>query len=142
MGKLGRPRLFKSTDELWDLFDSYREITKMSPRRKMVFKGKDGTKDYEELETPLTIEGFKNYARRRVGCVEQYLQNNDNLYPDFISISRAIKDEIRQDQIEGGMVGQYNPSITARLNSLTEKQEIKQEVTSNQLEVVVKRMDK
>ena len=25
------------------------------------------------------------------------------------------------DQIEGGMVGQYNPSITQRLNNLTER---------------------
>ena len=28
--------------------------------------------------------------------------------------------EIRKDQIEGGMVGQYNPSITQRLNALKE----------------------
>jgi hypothetical protein len=31
---------------------------------------------------------------------------------------------IRQDQIEGGMVGQFNPSITQRLNSLTEKTDV------------------
>jgi hypothetical protein len=31
---------------------------------------------------------------------------------------------IRQDQIEGGMVGQYNPSITQRLNGLTEKTDV------------------
>ena len=28
---------------------------------------------------------------------------------------------MRQDQIEGGMAGMYNPSITQRLNSLVEK---------------------
>jgi hypothetical protein len=35
-----------------------------------------------------------------------------------------IKREIRNDQISGGMVGQYNPSITQRLNNLTEKSDI------------------
>ena len=39
----------------------------------------------------------------------------------------GIKKAIRRDQIEGGMVGQYNPSITQRLNNLTEKTD----VTSN-----------
>ena len=33
-------------------------------------------------------------------------------------------DEIRQDQIEGGMSGIYNPSITQRLNGLTDKSEV------------------
>jgi len=31
---------------------------------------------------------------------------------------------IRQDQISGGMVGQYNPSITQRLNGLVEKSQV------------------
>ena len=35
-----------------------------------------------------------------------------------------IEDEIRTDQIEGGMVGQFNPSITQRLNGLTEKTDV------------------
>jgi hypothetical protein len=38
-------------------------------------------------------------------------------------ICSYIKREIRTDQINGGMVGQYNASITQRLNGLTEKTE-------------------
>ena len=34
-----------------------------------------------------------------------------------------IREVIRRDQIEGGMVGQYNPSITQRLNGLKEQTE-------------------
>jgi hypothetical protein len=37
---------------------------------------------------------------------------------------------IRNDQIDGGMVGQYNSSITQRLNGLVEKTENKNENTN------------
>ena len=45
-------------------------------------------------------------------------------YEAYVSICSHIKEEIRQDQIEGGMVGQFNPSITQRLNGLTEKTDV------------------
>jgi hypothetical protein len=51
------------------------------------------------------------------------------LYDDYMTICSRIKEQIRQDQIEGGMVGQYNPSITQRLNNLTDKQEHKVNIT-------------
>ncbi len=41
-----------------------------------------------------------------------------------MNICSRIKRAIRQDQIEGGMVGQFNPSITQRLNGLTEKTDV------------------
>jgi hypothetical protein len=47
----------------------------------------------------------------------------DNAYEQFLPICSYIKREIRTDQINGGMVGQYNASITQRLNGLTEKTE-------------------
>mgnify|MGYP003656027909 CR=1 FL=1 len=42
-------------------------------------------------------------------------------YKDFYTVCSRIRKEIREDQITGGMVGQYNPSITQRLNSLKEQ---------------------
>jgi hypothetical protein len=89
----------------------------------MVFVGRDGVRDYEELETPLTMEGFRNYARKNVGCVHDYFANTNEAYTNYSNICRAIMEEVRQDQIEGGMVGQYNPSITQRLNGLADKKE-------------------
>ena len=38
-------------------------------------------------------------------------------------LSVAIKKEIRDNQIIGGMLGVYNANITARLNNLVEKTE-------------------
>jgi hypothetical protein len=47
----------------------------------------------------------------------------DNRYSNYIAICSRIRKSIRKDQIEGGMVGQYNPSITQRLNGLKEQTE-------------------
>jgi hypothetical protein len=43
------------------------------------------------------------------------------MYEQYLPICRVIRQMIRQDQIEGGMAGIYNPSITQRLNGLVEK---------------------
>jgi DNA polymerase II small subunit/DNA polymerase delta subunit B len=53
--------------------------------------------------------------------LSDYFENKDNRYSAFIRICSRIKRGIKNDQITGGMVGQYNPSITQRLNNLTER---------------------
>ena len=120
---MAKHKYIETPEKMWEYFTAYAHHVKSNPRKKMVFVGKDGQRDYELLEVPLTFEGFKSYCRSVIGEVEQYFTNQDSLYNDYIGICRAIKDEIRRDQIEGGMVGQYNPSITQRLNGLTEKTE-------------------
>jgi hypothetical protein len=78
---------------------------------------------YREKEKPLTMEGFNNYVFDMgiIHGLDNYFANSRGRYKKFSSICRAIKEQIRQDQIEGGMAGMYNPSITQRLNNLVEK---------------------
>jgi len=128
---MGRYKLIADSLEMWSLFERYRDETKKNPRKKMVFGGKDFSSDYELLERPLTLEGFENWCSDQ-GIIEDlghYFSNTDKRYNDFCTICSRIRKTIRQDQIEGGMVGQYNPSITQRLNGLIEKSqvEVKQE---------------
>jgi len=128
---MGRYKLIADSLEMWSLFERYRDETKKNPRKKMVFGGKDFSSDYELLERPLTLEGFENWCSDQ-GIIEDlghYFANTDKKYSDFFTICSRIRKTIRQDQIEGGMVGQYNPSITQRLNGLIEKSqvEVKQE---------------
>ena len=125
----GHPRNVETPERMWELFCEYAAHTKRNPRKKMVFVGKDGQKEYEELEVPLTMEGFQNYCEDVVGTVHQYFSNQEGMYHEYLDICSRIRREIRQDQIAGGMVGQYNASITQRLNGLTEKQELKHEGT-------------
>jgi hypothetical protein len=78
----------------------------------------------EPLEVPLTLEGFEIWTLNKFGFhIEQYFKNVEKRYEEFVPICTHIRKEIRRDQIEGGMVGQYNASITQRLNGLTEKVE-------------------
>jgi hypothetical protein len=117
------PRNVETPERMWELFLDYEKQTKSNPRYKTQFVGRDGDMVKEPLERPLTYEGFKNYCYDIVGVVEQYFKNQDNFYDAYIHICMRVRERIRQDQIEGGMVGQYNPSITQRLNGLVEKQE-------------------
>jgi hypothetical protein len=121
---MAKHKYIETPEKMWELFEQYRAKTKSNPRKKMVFVGKDGNKDYELLETPLTFEGFYNYCYDTIGCIDQYFENRDERYTDYVAICSRIKREIREDQITGGMVGQYNPSITQRLNGLVDKKEI------------------
>jgi len=73
---------------------------------------------------PLTYEGFKVFMYNNVGVIHQYFDNQDGLYDDFMEVCSHIKDEIRANQIQGGLLGYFNPSITQRLNGLSDKQEV------------------
>ena len=129
--KAGHSKYIETPEILWGHFEAYAKWTKANPRRKHVFVGKDGNSDFECLERPLTLEGFENYCADN-GIIQDlghYFANTDNKYEEYCTICSRIKRAIRQDQIEGGMVGQYNASITQRLNNLVDKQEqtVKQE---------------
>jgi hypothetical protein len=120
---MAKHKYIETPEKMWELFLEYAKEVKENPRKKHTFVGKDGNSEYELLERPLTLEGFKCYCYDLIGCVEQYFTNQDNAYTEYLGICSRIKENIRRDQIEGGMVGQYNPSITQRLNGLADKLE-------------------
>jgi len=120
---MGKNKYIETPDKLWDIFKEYRDYVKSRPRTNHVFVGKDGNDARQELERPLTMEGFRVYCFENHSCVKHYFDNTDNRYEEYSTICSYIKDIIRQDQIEGGMVGQYNASITQRLNNLVDKQQ-------------------
>jgi hypothetical protein len=125
---MGRFKLIESPDKLWKLFQEYKEDTKKDPIRVHDFVGKDGVSVYRERDRPLTMEGFENYVAdidEMPMDLGDYFANKGGAYDDFSTICSRIRRAIRQDQIEGGMAGIYNPSITQRLNGLTDKSETK-----------------
>lgn len=117
---MAKHKYIETPEKLYELFEEYkkslkpREIQKATPR---------GVVSEFHLP-PLTIEGFKTFCWKYHSDINRYLYNVDNEYSEYVSICSRIKDEIRQDQIEGGMIGQFNPSITQRLNGLTEKTDV------------------
>ena len=129
MAKVGRPRNLDSPEQLYELFIKYKEDVKANPRIKSVFGGKEFEERAEPLERPLTMEGFEIFCWNIVGEVEDYFLNRDKRYSEYTAICSHIRKEIRRDQIEGGMVGQYNPSITQRLNNLKEQTESESKIS-------------
>jgi len=131
---MARPKgtkYIETPEKMWELFEAYRKEVKDNPRVTYDFVGRDGNEVAKRLEVPLTIEGFYEYVCSREDTkfdtgfpdLSDYFENKDERYTDYIRICSRIKRNIRQDQIEGGMVGQYNPSITQRLNNLVDRQQ-------------------
>jgi hypothetical protein len=98
---------------------------KDNPIKVQDYVGKDGDVVYREKEKPLTMVGFQNYLddNEVITDVTDYFENKQGRYAEFIRICSRIRRNIQDDQISGGMVGIYNPSITQRLNNLVEKVE-------------------
>jgi len=122
--KRGRKKAIETPAIMWDLFKQYAKETKDNPRIQYDYVGRNGDKVAKPLEVPLTMCGFELFVADNstvdIIRIEQYFSNYEKRYTEFVGICRAIRAAIRKDQIEGGMVGQYNPSITQRLNSLHE----------------------
>jgi hypothetical protein len=129
---------------MWQYFVNYKKLVKETPIIIKDWVGKDADQVYREKEKPLTMVGFQNYLddQNIITDVTDYFENKDNRYADFVRICSRIKRNIQEDQISGGMVGIYNPSITQRLNGLTDNvdlttkgKEIQQSPTTIQVEI-------
>jgi len=126
---MARPKGTKNIETpeiMWELFEAYKAHIKDNPILVHDFVGKDGDSVERRKERPLTIEGFELYCMDKgiIGDLSHYFANTDQRYTDYVTICSRIRKTVREDQIAGGMAGIYNPSITQRLNGLTDKSEV------------------
>jgi len=123
---MGVHKAFDSPDQLWDCFEKYKKETKKKPVLKHDFVGKNAEEVYRKLEAPLTLAGFECwlFEHNIITDLGDYMANTEGRYSEFGTICTQVKRAIRNDQIRGGMAGIYNPSITQRLNGLTDKREL------------------
>jgi len=125
---MGKHKYIESPEKLLEMFNEFKKFTKDNPRYKYQLCQRTAEMVKEPLEVPLTFEGFKVYCyNTHKITIHHYFTNPEGAYEDYRNICTHIKEEIRQDQIQGGMVGQYNPSITQRLNGLVEKTQVEQD---------------
>lgn len=124
----GKKKYIPNPDRMWELFQDYKnEIENSEKWVKFQYVGKDGKRVEDKITPPLTTEGFENYVAslKIINDLGDYFSNKNGKYSEFSTICSRIRKEIRQNHIEGGMLGLYNPSITQRLNGLTDKRENK-----------------
>jgi hypothetical protein len=115
----------ETPEKMWELFLAYKDEVKSNPITVKDWVGKDANPVFREKERPLSIDGFECwcYDNGIINDLSNYFANSDNRYSDYSTICQRIRKAVRNDQIEGGMAGIYNPSITQRLNNLVEKTE-------------------
>jgi len=117
---MAKHKYIETPEKLYELFEEYKKNLKPREIQKATATGVKS----EFHKPPLTMEGFEVYGYSTGVTLSNYFENKHDAYNDYYAICLRIKKEIRQDQIEGGMVGQFNPSITQRLNGLTEKTDV------------------
>lgn len=118
---MAKPKYIKTPEAMFLLFTDYKFSVKINPIIVVDWVGGMAKKVNRQKERPLTMEGFENFCYKKGVTINHYFTNANKVYDVYCGICSRIKMEIRQDQIEGGMAGIYNPSITQRLNSLVDK---------------------
>jgi hypothetical protein len=106
---MAKPRSFETPEELLGAFEEYKQDLKKQESEwvKVYFVGKNSERIKELQKLPYIFEGFKRF------CAKEYAP-----------VCSQVKDEIREDQIIGGMLGFFNSSIPQQLNGLSDKREV------------------
>ena len=117
---MAKHKYIETPEKLYQLFEEYKKNLKPREIQKATATGVKS----EWHTPPLTMEGFEIFGYTKGVTLEHYFRNENGSYDAYCTICSIIRKEIRNDQIEGGMVGQFNPSITQRLNGLTEKTDV------------------
>jgi hypothetical protein len=122
---MSKVKYINSPKKLAELFNLYKDYAKNNPILIHDYVGHSALEVSRKKERPLTIEGFEVYCHTNgiIADLGDYFKNKDGRYEEYAPICKAIKNAIRCDQIEGGMVGIFSASITQRLNNLKEQTE-------------------
>lgn len=122
---MGKNKSIETPERLWELFLAYKDHVKNSPIIVKDWVGGMGKEVDREKAIPLSWDGFELYVMEQ-GVINypdlsEYAEGKNESYKDYFPLCRAIKKYCRVDQINGGMVGIYNPSVTQRLTGLVDK---------------------
>jgi hypothetical protein len=120
---LAKHKYIQNPEQLLQLWDEYKsqvgfdEIEQATPKGEIVTL---------QIKRPYLKSGFIAFVYRKLGFhISQYLDNQDKAYQEYLGVITCIKNEWETDQISGTLTGRYKaPNLTARLNNLTDKQEV------------------
>ena len=125
----GRKKLFESTPEgLQNFLDLCNEYFNITDKRKWIKKdfiksGQDAGKIIDiECDTPYTVEGLCQHLQIDSRTFRNY-ESNEN-YKDFFPIFSYVRDRIKNQLNEGGLLNAFNPMLVARINQIKDSQDI------------------
>ena len=118
--KRGRPPKFKTAKELAKAFEDYKAFIDDHPCEIVtIFKGEEYVR---QVPHPYTLCGFMVFCE--LGEWKDFARYTKGRGEDFSTLISRIETEVREHQVTGGMTGQYNSNLTARLNGLTDKKDV------------------
>lgn len=121
---MSRPYKYKTPEQLRNAAQGYFEWCDKNPIRgaRNVHNRKDGKVTGDELlPRPYTFEGLSLHIG--INDYAQFVRDNQER-DGFKDVFDYIRNTIRDNQICGGMVGIYNPNLTARLNGIAEQMQV------------------
>ena len=139
--KIGRPAKFPTAEDLWrealayfDWCDENPITTNNKRKKSRSDTSESQSMEQEPVSRPYTLDGlclwcniltpwatFKRDCGRRADA------------EDFAIVINACEQCVRDQQVTGAMIGLYSERLTARLNGITDKQEL--EVNSRQTNI-------
>ena len=127
--KHGREKAIKTPKELWDLACDYFQWCDENPlySYEPIKSGKNAGKLLPfPLGRPYTWSGLDDYLYSKgvIKSLDQYKENRDDRYKDFVDIITRIEKIIYTQKFEGASVGIFNSNIIARDLGLTDKKEL------------------
>lgn len=114
--KVGRPRAY-TPEALEAKFEEYVEWAKKHPLS--INKVSAGEIIAVPTERPLTLFGFCVFADIVENTFREYERQEE-----FLSVTTRARTAFANSQIEGALVGAYNPNIVARLQGLADRQDV------------------
>ena len=114
--KMGRPRAY-TPEALEAKFEEYVEWAKKYPLS--INKVSAGEIIAVPTERPLTLVGFCVFADIVENTFREYERQEE-----FLSVTTRARTAFANSQIEGALIGAYNPNIVARLQGLADRQDV------------------
>lgn len=108
--------------EVWEGAVNYFQWCNDNPWIKEQWVGKDANYVEEKLQRPYSLEALATHLNVNVRTLWNY--SNAEGYETYFPILARIKQIIDNQYFEGGMVGAFNASLSARKLGLIERQDI------------------
>ncbi len=122
--KVGRPLVFESPDELFNLACEYFEWVDANPFKKAIVYQGAVSNDTEKLQRPYTLNAFCIHAGMTEDTYRNYKKKED-----FFEVTKTVDSIIYNQKFEGATFGVFNPNIIARDLGLADKREVEEKKT-------------
>ena len=116
--KHGRSKRFASPEQLWEAACEYFAYCDRTPWKAIKNKTNGAIQEKEESPTHVSKSFWNDFKK--------------GSHEDFSVVITRIENVIRTQQLEGAIVGAFNPNIVSRIIGLSDKQKVTHTINSKE----------